>query len=175
MIAGIIAAVVILLLAVGGVAYALFSQQSQEQEQTNEQENVAVSDSVSEVTVYITADGTNEKSGAAKVVISSLTDDADAPVQNESEGKSISSDSTENSNEQAPENRDGSSADANGVGELDTSKIEGTIIQQREITPNETVSLGQLDPGDYRLTVVSVPVNEDTGLHFALDELKERF
>ena len=195
LIIGIIAAVVILLLVGGGVAYALLSQQPQEQEQPTEQVEAASTDAQSEVTVYITADGTNEKSGAAKVVISSLSgeesdseegsdqeDESSSESNNENNNASVEGQASENANavsvqqvaapaadttdnegnaEQAPSNDDPSAVDANEAGEVDTSSIEGTIIQEREITPNETVSIGNLDPGDYRLTVVSVPVNED--------------
>lgn len=159
---GIIAAVV-LLLAGGGVAYALLSQQPPEQEQLEEQVAEDSNSIQSEVSLYVTAEGANEKSGAAKVVIS-LLDDENASEKNNSTG--ASSDATAEYTAEA-EGQTDSSADSNGNvtvsddKQADISAIEGTVIQECEVTPNQTISLGKLDPGSYRLTVVSVPVNED--------------
>lgn len=200
LIIGIIVAIVLLLLVGGGIAYALLSQQPQEQQQSTEQTEEATTNAPSEVTVYITADGTNENSGAAKVVISSLNGDNNASENDGSgEGSGSSSDTGENGEDtsaegqasevmntvsfqqvatsasdsgteeagnegnadQTSENGDVASIEGDKAGEIDTSNIEGTIIQERDITTNQTISIGELDPGDYRLTVVSVPVNED--------------
>ena len=146
--------------------------------------------------VYITADGTNEKSGAAKVVITSLTNDQNAADGNEAneedgssgtgeeaaDGKSANQASEEvttasfelvdnpvdsESAEGAADGSEGTAQDASGADAGDgtspdpLANIEGTIIQERDITTNQTISIGNLDPGDYRLYVVSAPVNED--------------
>lgn len=116
MIGGIAAAVIVLLLVCCGVGYALITQQVENSVAEAGSVAEASSDRPSEIQIFLTADGANDKTTCAKVTIAAAS---------------------------------GSSEES-----------QDTVVQEQEVTVNETVSVGQLDPGSYRLRVTSAPVNE---------------